>query len=172
MSRERWLDEALEASDRALFTRRARALPPPRVPDLGTILAAAEARRERRPRMAARVGALVALSLGVAATGVLLLVAASSLVAHDRGPRAILADEGDASVPRAAAWASYEPPVCEPSPDEPGSDETCAAVPASLVFAASDTMPRACVESPEIVARADDFGFGLACTREPQVSSP
>lgn len=169
MSRERWLDEALEASDRALFSRRARALPPAAVPDLAAILAAAEARPRRDTRIAARVGVVAALSL-VAAAAVLGVVAASSLATHDRGARAVLADEGDASVPLGAAWASYEPPVCEPGADEHGADETCGAVPASLVVAASDQVARACVQPQEPVGRADDYS--LACDREPEMSSP
>ena len=169
MSRERWLDEALEASDRALFTRRARALPTPPVPELGAILAAADARPRRKPAMPARAGALAVLSL-VAAAAVLCVVAASALTTHARGARAILGDEGDASVPLGAAWTSYEPAICEPGADEPGSDEACVAVPASLVVASSDGIPRACVEPLEPARHADDFA--LTCKREPEMSSP
>jgi hypothetical protein len=169
VSRERWLDEALEASDRALFVRRARALPSPSVPELGAILAAADARPRRKPGTSARAGALVALSLAAAAV-VLGIVTASALTTHERGPRAILADEGDASVPLLAGWTSYEPPVCEPGAEEPGADEACVAVPASLVVASSDGIPRACVEPLEPVGHADDFA--LTCKREPEMSSP
>jgi hypothetical protein len=171
VSRERWLNEAMEAGDRALFARRARALPPAPVPELGAILAAADARPAPTPRPAARAGVLVALSLGVAAAAVVGVAAASSLsTTHERGARAIVADEGDASVPLVAGWSSYEPPVCEPGADEPGGGETCAVVPASLVIASSDAIPRACVESPEPVRHADDFA--LTCRREPEMSSP
>jgi hypothetical protein len=169
VSRGRWLDEALEASDRALFTRRARALPSPSLPKLGAILAAADARPRRNPRLRARAGVLVALSL-VAAASVLGVLAASALATQDRGARAILSDEGDASAPLAAAWSSYEPPICEPGAEDPGAGETCAAVPASLVVASSDGIPRACVEPMEPVGHADDFS--LACKREPEMSSP
>lgn len=171
MSRERWLDEALEAGDRALFSRRARALPTPSLPELGAILAAADAPVPRSPGMQARVGVVVALSLGVAAAAALGVAAASSLTTHARGARAILAEDGDASVPLAAAWTSYEPPVCEPGTDEPGTEQTCTAVPASLVFASTDGVPRACVEPLEPVRRAAD-DFGLTCRREPEMSSP
>lgn len=170
MSRERWLDEALEASDRALFSRRARALPSPPVPDLAAILAAADARPALTAGSPARAGVLVALSLGVAAACVVGVAAASSLVTHHRGARAIVSDEGDASVPLVAGWTSYEPPICEPGADEPGAGETCAAVPASLVVASSDGVPRACVESLAPPSHAD--GFALTCTREPEMSSP
>jgi hypothetical protein len=171
VSRERWVDEALEAGDRALFARRARALPPPPVPELAAVLAAADAGPARtRSRTAARGGVLVALSLGVAAAAVVGVAAASSLATHQRGARAIVADEGDASVPMVAGWTTYEPPVCEPGADEPGGGETCAAVPASLVMASSDAVPRACVESLEPVPHADDFA--LTCRREPEMSSP
>ena len=169
MSRERWLDEALEASDRALFVRRARALRSPSVPELGAILAAADSRPRRNPGIPARKAVLVALSL-VAAAAVLCVVAASALTTHERGARAILADEGDASVPLGAAWTSYEPAVCEPGAEETGSDEACVAVPASLLVASSDGIPRACVEPLEPVRHADDFA--LACKREPEMSSP
>lgn len=171
MSLERWLDGALEASDRALFARRARAVPPAVVPELGAILAAADARPVRKAQTPARAGVLVALSLGVAAAAVVGVAAASSLATHERGARVIVADEGDASVPMVAGWTSYEPPVCEPGTDEPGgAGETCAPVPASLVVASSDTIPRACVQSPESVGHADDFA--LTCRREPEMSSP
>jgi hypothetical protein len=166
VSRERWLDEALEASDRALFMRRARVLASPFVPELGAILAAADARPRPNRRGPARAGVLVALSL-VAAACVLAVVAVSALTAHDRGARAIVADDGDAAAPLGAAWMSYEPPLCEP---EPGGGETCAAVPASLVVASSDGIPRACVEPLEPVRHADDFA--AACSREPEMSSP
>jgi hypothetical protein len=170
VSRERWLDEALEASDRALFRRRARALPPASVPELAAILAAADARPRRNPRMPARVGVVVALSL-VAAASVLGVAATSALATHERGARAILADEGDASVLPGVAWTSYEPAaICEPGAEDPGGGETCAAVPASLVVASSDGIPRACVEPQEPVRHADDFT--LACKREPEMSSP
>jgi len=169
VSRERWLDEALEASERALFVRRARALPSPSVPDLGAILAAAEARPRRNPGMRARAGALAVLSL-VAAAAVLFVVTASALTKHERGTRAILADEGDASVPLGAAWTSYEPAVCEPGAEEPGSGDACVAVPASLLIASSDGIPRACVEPLEPAPNADDFA--LTCRREPEMSSP
>jgi hypothetical protein len=172
VSRERRLDEALEASDRAIFMRRARALPAAPVPELGAILAAADARRvlSRTPRAAARAGVLVALSLGVAAAAVVGVAAASSLASHGRVARAIVPDESDASVPFVAGWASYEPPVCEPGDVEPGAGETCAAVPASLVFASSDTIPRPFADSLETVCHADDFA--LSCKREPEMSSP
>ena len=169
MSRERWLDEALEASERALFVRRARALPSPSVPELGAILAAADARPGRKPGMRARAGAIAVLSL-VAAAAVLCVVAASALTKHERGARAILADEGDASVPLGAAWTSYEPPICEPGADEPGSDDACVAVPASLLVASSDGISRACVEPLDPAPHADDFA--LTCRREPEMSSP
>jgi hypothetical protein len=168
VSRERWLDEALEASDRAVFVRRARALPSPSVPELGAILAAADARPGRNPGMPARAGALVVLSL-VAAAAVLCVVAASALTTHERGARAILADEGDASVPLGAAWTSYEPPICQPGAEEPGA-EACVAVPASLLVASSDEIPHACVEPLEPARHADDFA--LTCEREPEMSSP
>lgn len=169
MSRERWLDEALEASDRALFSRRARALPPASLPELGAILAAADAAPRRSPRMRARVGVVVAVSLGVAAASVLGVATASSVTRHERGSRAAVADQGDASVPLGAAW-TYEPPVCEPGTDDRGAGETCAAVPASLVVASTDELTRACVEPQEPTGHADDFG--LTCRREPEMSSP
>jgi hypothetical protein len=169
VSRERWLDEALEASDRALFTRRARALPSPSVPELGAILAAADARPRRNPGTTARAGVLAALSL-VAAAGVLGVAAASALTTHERGTRAILADDGDASVPMGAAWASSEPAVCELGAEDPGAGETCAAVPASLVVASSDGIARECVEPLEPLRHADDLA--LTCRREPEMSSP
>ena len=169
MSRERWLDEALEASERALFVRRARVLPSPSVPDLGAILAAADARSRRGPGMRARAGAIAVLSL-VTAAAVLCVVAASALTTHERGPRAILADEGDASVPLGAAWTSYEPPICEPGAEEPGPDEACVAVPASLLVASSDGFSRECVEPLEQAPHADDFA--LTCRRDPEMSSP
>ncbi len=170
MSRERWLDEALEASDRALFTRRARALPTPAVPELGAILAAA-ARPTRRAAIPARVGVLVALSVASAAA-VLGVIAVSALAAHEHAARPVLADDGDASVPLGAAWTwtSCEPAISEPGADEPSAGETCAAVPASLVMASSDGFPRACVEPLQPIGRADDLS--LACRREPEMSSP
>jgi hypothetical protein len=169
VSRERWLDEALEASDRALFVRRARALPSPSVPELGAILAAAEARPRRNPGMPARAGTLALLSL-VAAAVVLCVVAASARTTHQRGGRAILADDGDASVPLGATWTSYEPGICEPGSEEPGSDEACVAVPASFLVASSDGISRACVEPLEPAGHVDDFA--LTCKREPEMSSP
>jgi len=170
VSRGRWLEEALEASDRALFTRRARALPSPSVADLGAILAAADARPGRNPRVPAPAGVLIALSLAAAAS-VFGVVAASALAAHEHSARAIVPGDGDASVPLAAAWTSYDPAICEPGAEDPGAGETCAAVPASLVVASSDGIPRACVEPTEPARHADDFA--LACSkREPEMSSP
>ncbi len=154
-----------------LFVRRARALP---------ISIRSGARRDprggmdARPRrnsrsVRARAGAIAVLSL-VAAAAVLCVVAASALTTHERGARGILADEGDASVPLGAAWTSYEPPICEPGAEEPGSDDACVAVPASLLVASSDGIPRACVEPLEPAPHADDFA--LTCRREPEMSSP
>jgi hypothetical protein len=140
------------------------------VPELAAVLAAADARPAPASRAPARAGVLVALSLGVAAAAVVGVAAASSLTAHERGARAVVADVGDASVPMVAGWTSYEPPVCEPGADEPGAGETCAAVPASLVIASSDTVPRACVEPLEPTRQGDDFA--LTCRREPEMSSP
>ncbi|HEX8791716.1 MAG TPA: hypothetical protein VF765_12260 [Polyangiaceae bacterium] len=172
MSRERWVDEALEASDRALFARRRRALPSQPVPALEAILAAADARPARTSGRAGRAGVLVAVSLGIAAAAAVVVgvAAASSLATHERRARAIVADDGDASVPIAAGWTSYEPPICEPGADDPGAGETCAAVPASLVMASSDGIPRASVESMDPPGHADDFA--LTCKREPEMSTP
>jgi hypothetical protein len=170
VSRERWLDEALEASDRALFARRARALPSPSVPELGAILAATDARPRRSPGVPAHAGVLIVLSLAAAAS-VLGVLAASALAAHEHGARAILPDDGDASVSLVGGWTSYDPAICEPGAEDPGAGETCAAVPASLVVASSEGIPRACEEPTQPPRQADDFA--LACSkREPEMSSP
>jgi hypothetical protein len=170
---ERMTQRAGEASERALFARRARALPPAALPSLEAVLSAAAADgapADARPAGLGRrthAGLVVGLAV-LAAACVGGLVVASARASGDFGNRAIVADV-DAGVPLVrtsvgAGIAAGE--TCEPTSSENEDDRTtCGAPQASFVVASSDKQSTACSE-PNEPARPASASGPLACERD------
>jgi hypothetical protein len=174
-----WLDGAGEASERALFARRARTLPEAPVPSLDAILAAADApacpartrsaQSERRAGGRARARAIATFALVAAACA-----AGFVLAGRTAGQRraSIVASDVDASAPSYAGWASTGGAACEPAAEEEDRGASCA-LQASFVLASSDQASHACSQ-PEKPARAASFASmsvdRLACERGPEMS--
>lgn len=195
MSGGSWLDGAGEASERALFARRARALPAAPVPSLDAILAAADgnapargdgARPARRAWQRGRAGATAAFAL-VAAACVAGVILVSARTAGQRR-LSIVASDNDAAAPTPAgslrdprsrsAWAASAGPMCEPAGEEDDRGASCV-LQASFVLASSDQASHACSQ-PEKPAQTASFSSyvsntrmsvgALACERGPEMS--
>jgi hypothetical protein len=170
------MDGAGEASERALFARRARALPAAPVPSLEAVLAAAGAPARRSPRRAPtyepRAAGLVAIVLVAAACVGGIMVVSARAAGQRRAP--VAAADFDAAAPM-GEWNASAGAVCEPAGDDDDGLATCTSVQASFVLASSDDGLHACFQLVTPVQRASPArasGCELACEEEAPMSCP
>jgi hypothetical protein len=174
-----WREGASEARERALFARRARALPAAPVPSLEAILSAADASPRREPARApcpgaptrkpgARVLAGLALVAAACIGGVILVSAPGAGQRRASGGAAEL----DAAVPATAGWIAGAGAVCKPASEEDDGGATCAAPQASFVLASSDDGLHACFQPQTTAEVWSSSSRALACDREAEMSCP
>jgi hypothetical protein len=170
-----WLDRAGEASERALFARRARVLPPATVASLEAVLAAADAParddRPPAPRERGRAGAIVAFALVAAACAGGVVLVAARTAGQRRAP--LVAADFDAAAPAPAGWTAAPGAMCEPASPRDEEDRASCLLQASFVLASSDDGAHACFqpEKPVQPAALASMSVGaLACERGPEMS--
>jgi hypothetical protein len=181
VKRGSWLEdagEADEARERALFARRARALPAAAaaVPSLEAVLAAADgpARGEAQSRARNGVGRASALAsaalLAAACFGGVILVSART-AGQRRSP--VVTGDLDAAAPLqaapAAGWSFGGGGTCD-GVEEANHLACNATVQASIVLASWDDGTHACVQTEAPTHGEVSAGGPLACEREPQMS--